>query len=523
MSRGGAAGWLVVCLAVVVSTCGDSGEPPAVPATTTSTTSSSTTTVTPPERAPWPTEAWAVSTPEKQGMDSGVLADLIEDAVHPAGIDSITLVRNGYVVLDAVFYPFPEDTAHVLHSATKSVTGTLVGMAIERGLLAGVDVPVVDLLPAAAPAEVDDMKAAATVEHFLTMTHGLDCQDSYKYLWRGYADMAESDDWVAHVLALPMRHEPGTYYEYCNGASFVLSAILSEVTGTTAAEFARDSLFGPLGITDVRWDAVPPGISGGGDGLYLRPHDMAKLGYLYLRGGEWDGRQIVPQSWVESATMEHAREPVSPAGYGYQWWVYDVGYGASGLGGQWIRVVPEHDLVAVFTAGITSDVRLPRLTDDYILPAIVSEGPLPADPVAQERLAAAVAAAAAGPKPAIVVVPDVALELDGARFEARDNEIGLEWFQVALRDEMLIVTGESADGPYEHAVGLDGRYRIDSASGLALRGAWPKEDVFVIQLYTIGEAQRGSEQWTVDGDTVKLLWRLFVTGESGTLVADRVD
>jgi CubicO group peptidase (beta-lactamase class C family) len=454
-------------------------------------------------------------------MDSGVLADLIEDAVQPRGIDSITIVRSGYVVLDAVFYPFPEDVAHVLHSATKSVTGTLIGMAIDRGLLTGVDVPVVELLPAAAPDDIDELKAASTVEHFLTMTHGLDCQDSSKYLWRGYRDMMESYDWVAHVLALPMRHEPGTYFEYGSGASVVLSAIVSEATGTSAAEFAREVLFGPLGITDVRWDTVPPGISNGEGGLYLRPHDMAKLGYLYLRGGEWDGQQIVPQHWEEAATRAHAQDPTSSDGYGYQWWIHDVGYGAVGLGGQWIRVIPEHDLVVVFTAGLSDMDRLARLTAEYVLPAIVSDAPLPADAESQEQLAAAVAGAAAGPEPEIVALPNVAFELDGVRFEARDNELGWKWFQVDLRGDAAILTGEGAEGQFEHTIGLDRRYRVDD-DGLALRGAWLR-DRFVVEIYVIGEAERSHLQWVYDGDRVRLHWREHLTGESATSIADRVD
>ena len=112
-------------------------------------------------------------------MDSGVLADLAEQAVAQDGIDSVTVVRNGYVVLDAVIYPFPEETAHNGYSCTKSVTGTLIGIAIDQGLLAGVDVPVVELLPDAAPDEVDEQKAAMTVEDLLTMSSGLRCQDSY--------------------------------------------------------------------------------------------------------------------------------------------------------------------------------------------------------------------------------------------------------------------------------------------------------------------------------------------------------
>lgn len=453
-------------------------------------------------------------------MSSGVLADMVEDAAYPRGIDSVMIVRNGYVVLDAVFYPFPEDTRHQTHSATKSFTGTLVGMALDRGMLDGLDVPVVDVLPDAAPAEIDERKARSTVEHFLTMTHGLDCMDSYKYLWRGYFEMAESDDWPAHVLALPMRHEPGTYFEYCNGASVVLSAIVSEVTGQTAAEFAEDVLFGPLGITDFEWVTVPPGISNGEDSLYLRPHDMAKFGYLYLRGGEWDGAQLLPQDWVAAATAEHA-PPTGPIGYGYQWWILEDGYQAAGLGGQLIRVIPNHDLVVVFTAGMYDDAKLYRLVDEYVIPAVVSDRPLPPDPDGEERLAAAVAAAAAGPEPKDIVSGDFA-RFDGVRFRMRDNDEGLEWVETEVHGDVAWHTRVDLEGAHRYPIGLDGRYRVDNATSVAMRGAWLRDDTFVIEWYIIGEAFRGTEQWVFEADTMTVRSRNSVIRESATFVADRV-
>jgi CubicO group peptidase (beta-lactamase class C family) len=234
-------------------------------------------------------------------MDSGVLAEMVE-RIALLGIDSVTVIRNGHVVLDAVVYPFPEDTGHIVHSCTKSVVGTLIGIAIDRGLLDGVHVPVVEVLAGSAPEVVDDRKAAMTVEDLLTMSSGLDCRDSYLYRWEGMREMRASDDWSAHVLSLPMREEPGTAFEYCNGASFLLSAIITEVTGTSAAEFAEEVLFGPIGIGEYSWPADPDGITLGWGELVLRPADMARFGYLYLRGGEWDGMQVVPEAWVETAT-----------------------------------------------------------------------------------------------------------------------------------------------------------------------------------------------------------------------------
>jgi CubicO group peptidase (beta-lactamase class C family) len=245
---------VVVCVVLTVGGCGsseDATESSALGAA--ETTSALTLSV-----AVWPTATWPVSTPEEQGMDSAVLADLVEDVTDLGGIDSVTVVRNGYVLLDTVVYPFPEDTRHIIHSCTKSITATLIGIAIDDGLLAGVDVPVVEVLADAAPETADELKASMTVEDLLTMSTGLDCRDSGKYRWEGMYEMMASDDWSSHVLGLPMVEELGTRFEYCNGASYLLSAILSEVTGKSASEFAAEVLFAPLGITDYVWPAMTP-------------------------------------------------------------------------------------------------------------------------------------------------------------------------------------------------------------------------------------------------------------------------
>jgi len=158
-----------------------------------------------------------------------------------------------------------------------------------------------------------------TLEHVLTMATGLKCQDSYLYRWRGLRQVERSEDWVQFMLDLPMAEEPGTRFEYCNGASFLLSAIIQETTGMSALEFANEHLFGPLGIIDVTWSSNPQGITIGYSGLRMTPHDMAKIGYLYLNEGQWDGEQVVPAKWVKASTREHISATLED-GYGYQWW-----------------------------------------------------------------------------------------------------------------------------------------------------------------------------------------------------------
>ncbi len=193
-----------------------------------------------------------------------------------------------------------------------------MGIAIDEGYIEGVDQLVLDLFPERTVTNLDADKQAMTLEDVLTMSTGLGCQDSYLYRWRGLREMERSDDWVQFMLDLPMAEEPGTQFEYCNGASFLLSAIVQETTGMNALAFANEHLFGPLGIIDVQWLSNPQGITIGWSDLYLTPHDMAKIGYLYLNEGWWDGEQVVSADWVEASTREHISAKTLQDGYGYQ-------------------------------------------------------------------------------------------------------------------------------------------------------------------------------------------------------------
>ena len=297
----------------------------------------------------WPTAGWRSCAPEVQGVDSGRLAKMLERIQKKKyEIDSVTVIRNGYMVLDAYFYPFRKDTKHVIHSCTKSITSALIGIAIAEGWIRDVQAPVLGFFPEAAPSESRPDKRAITIEHLLIMAPGLKCEDSYRYQWRGLWEMRQSADWVRHMLDLPMIEPPGTRFEYCNGATFLLSAILQEATGMKTLEFAVSRLFRPLGIEDVKWQTNPQGIDIGYGGMWLRPHDMAKIGWLYLNRGRWADRQVVPADWVEASTRGRIAATLFSE-YGYQWWVDSAGYyTALGYRGQFILCVPEKNMVVVF-------------------------------------------------------------------------------------------------------------------------------------------------------------------------------
>ncbi|MGD9030380.1 MAG: serine hydrolase domain-containing protein, partial [Anaerolineae bacterium] len=177
----------------------------------------------------WPTETWPTSTPEEQGMDSQRLAEMLETIRKRGyGIDSVTVVRNGAIVADATVYPFEPGSRHIIHSCTKSIVSTLIGIAIDQGYLEGVGQRLVDIFPDRSVAYLDADKQAITLEHLLFMASGLECRDSYLYRWRGLREMSQSEDWVQFMLDLPMAEPPGTRFEYCNGGSFLLSAIIQQ-------------------------------------------------------------------------------------------------------------------------------------------------------------------------------------------------------------------------------------------------------------------------------------------------------
>jgi len=331
----------------------------------------------------WPTEGWLTSTPEEQGMDSEILADMLEIIQEQDyDIDSVVVVRNGYLVVDATVHPFEPGSRHIIYSCTKSVISALVGIAIDKGYIESVDQPVLDFFPERTAANLDANKETMTLENVLTMATGLECRDSYLYRWRGINQMRQSEDWIQFMLDLPMAEEPGSRFEYCNGASFLLSAIIQETAGLNALAFANEHLFGPLGIIDVEWPSNPQGISIGWSDLHLTPHDMAKIGYLYLNEGWWDGQQVVSAKWVKASTRKHISATLED-GYGYQWWIDDSGtYMALGYAGQFIFVAPEEDMVVVFVSDLEEqDFYVPQmLLNDLIIPAAKSATPLPGNP-----------------------------------------------------------------------------------------------------------------------------------------------
>ncbi len=370
----------------------------------------------------WPTQAWRSSTPEAQGMDSGKLIEMLELVRNEEyAINSISIVRNGFLVVDAYFYPFQKNNPHFIASVTKSVTSALIGIAIQKGYIPSIHQPILDFFPEKSVDHWDEQKQRITLEHLLIMSSGLDTRDDEHDEFEGLAQMAESENWVQSILDRPMVEEPGTEFDYSNGVSHLLAAILYKTTKMTPLEFAKKHLFGPLGIRVTRWPSDPQGINWGFSHLQMAPYDMAKFGFLYLNHGRWEDQQIIPKAWVKNSTREHI-SGFTYDKYGYQWWMgtglfymdvlwrlkWDLGwksvrseqvYMAVGSFGQYIMVVPAKNIVVVFTSNLEHlDLFVPKgLLDEYIIPAVASSAPLAPQLDKQNHLNALISTLAEAP------------------------------------------------------------------------------------------------------------------------------
>lgn len=514
--------WLLIFYAmlVAVTSCARAMPPP-ISAPETARAVAPTATTKSDAAAYYPTQAWRTSTPEQQGVDSAALAKLFDEIqAKQYNIHSIVIARHGFIVAEAYWYPFQPGAKHVLYSCTKSVNSALVGVAIKQGKIDSVAHRVLDFFPERTIANKDARKQAMTLEHLLTMSSGMEWNETGVPLSapnNSNRQMIQSKDWVQFVLDRPMKEEPGARFNYNSGGSHLVSAILQKTTGTNELAFAQEYLFKPLGIADVSWTVDPNGIYRGEDGLELTSRDMAKIGYLYLKGGTWDGQQIVPADWVKVSSQKHIGA-TGGKGYGYQWWVQPFGvYNAAGRGSQYIFVLNDLDLVVVFTSGLPSALfDLPAaLVETFIIPAAKPQ-PLPENATAAASLAArAKALGQPEPKPA-PPLPSIAQTISGKTYTLENNALGLRGFTLSFKDKEASFR-MAGDKSLELPVGLDNVFRvtrIESRGEVALRGFWQNDKTFVLQQQFLNEADRLEYAFTFDKDTVDVRLTWFIEGNS---------
>ncbi|MCG8435968.1 MAG: beta-lactamase family protein [Gammaproteobacteria bacterium] len=300
----------------------------------------------------WPTAS--LETGKLNPAKMAALAEFIREDSH-GDFRSLLISSNGKLVFEAYFNGHRRKTIHDVRSVTKSFTSALTGIAIAKGYIEGAQAKVVPAFQAYAPYANDKPeKRSITVEHLLTMASGLDA-DVNDPATPGYEDrMWETQDWLRFALDLPMTGSPGTKWAYASVNTFLLGAFIEEAAGQTLEAFAREHLFGPLGIKNFNWRETPKGRTVAQGNLSLRARDMLKFGQLYLDKGRWQDKQILPEQWVNVSIKE--RYPVSWNGYdmyGYSWYTHTLNangrdfqyFFASGNGGNKIYVIPDEGMV----------------------------------------------------------------------------------------------------------------------------------------------------------------------------------
>lgn len=312
------------------------------------------------------------SQPEAQGVSSADLAGLIKALDALNGLHSVMVVRHGHVVAEGWWAPYRPEYRHSLFSLSKSFTSTAVGLAQAEGKLSVHD-PVIQYFPEEAPENPSANLRAMRISDLLRMSTGHEAEPP----------RTDKEPWTRTFLQHPVSCKPGTRFVYNTSATYMQSAIVQQATGENLLKFLTPRLFEPLGIDGPTWDMSPQGIATGGYGLSIRTEDIAKFGQLYLQKGNWQGRQLVPEAWIDAATRLQTSNGSNPEsdwdqGYGYQFWRCRHGaYRGDGAFGQYCLVLPEQDTVVAITSGIGNMQSVLNVIWDRLLPAL-QQHPLPA-------------------------------------------------------------------------------------------------------------------------------------------------
>ena len=355
-------------------------------------------------------DGWHTTHIDDVNLDEKPLTELIGKILNGTypNVHSVLIIKNGKLVLEEYFpgediirgyVDFNRDELHHIMSVTKGVTSTSIGIAIDKGMIQGTDEDLVSFFSEYKKELSTDDKAKITLRHLLSMTSGLEWdQDTFAGII--YYQDPRNPSWsmpgpaggniISYTLMRPMKDQPGSAFMYNGGLYVLLATILEKRSGLKLDEFAQQYLFEPLGISRYEWgyfDTPAGKMINAGGGLFLRPRDMAKLGYLFLKKGIWKGKQIVSAEWIEEATKEHINTyPGSSVGYGYGWWTDKFkidrnpieAYQSIGWGGQYVLVFPSLDMVVVFTAGNYSlnfllfYMMMYSMVNNYIFPATTS-------------------------------------------------------------------------------------------------------------------------------------------------------
>lgn len=422
------------------------------------------------------------STPGEQGVD-GTGVDRFIDAVAPLdGVElhSLMVLRHGHVVAERWWPPYRPETPHLLYSLSKSFTSTALGLAVGEGLV-DLDATVLSYFPEHDVAVTGERSRSIRVRHVAAMASGHDDETFERALAAGHGDL------LLGLLLVPPEREPGTIFAYNQPCTYALSAIIQRVSGQSLTAYLGPRLFAPLGITGAAWRRDQLGRDLGYAGLYAPTEAIAKLGQLYLRGGEWAGRRLLSPEWVALATRAHVAtgrpDPDWNQGYGFQFWRGRHGYRGDGAFGQFMVVLPEADAVVAITSQSPDMQGLLDALWTELLPALTAAGGTPAPPTSAAPVVPSTTATLplAGP-PTADGLAGPAGELGPATFRpGPGNEIdSLHTVRVtAAGDEIRLADGgRELVAPLGPAGGWTGTGPVVTAAA-RVDGQWRVDLVFV--------------------------------------------
>ena len=495
----------------------------------------------------WPTQGWQTSTPEEQGMDSKELAKVIDfgaarflsstGATPSSQLDSLLIIRHEKIVAEAYYAPYAAGILHQVNSVTKAITSTLIGIACKDGLLDSPNHKVLEFFDRHEIGNLDDRKEAITIQNLLDMTSGIGWSELGLEGTpnSSVSELARTDDWIRFILDRPMWTAPGLDFNYNSGNQHLLSAILTKVSGMSTLEYAKAKLFEPLGITDFYWWHDPQGITDGGFGLFLQPRDMAKIGYLYLHNGKWEGKQLLPSTWIDKvnhATIDmHLGQELR---YSNCFWALPEkhAYMAVGYCGQVIMVFPELDVVAVATG--RANFSLNEFAD-LVSRSVKQDTSFPVDPTSVRLLAEKIAEASTEKTTEVGPTSNTAATISGKVYHFPPNEINVKSLSLFLTgpDQRYEIeaygNGTDSASRLTGPIGLDGFYQKGQLTDQgannpvfsgpprvrainAVKGTWVDDTTFVVDWRVLGIANSPEQRWTLSFNGNKLNVRAQLGG-----------
>jgi CubicO group peptidase (beta-lactamase class C family) len=447
------------------------------------------------------------STPETEGVSSEALLTFLDSAASSEHeFHSIMILRHGKVIAEGWWSPYDSTLRHTLYSTSKSLTSTAVGFAVTEKLIT-VDDKVISFFPEDLPDTVSPYLAQLTIKDLLMMSAGQD-PDPTRSLRNG------NTNWVKAFLATPIINEPGKKFLYNSMATYMLSAIVQKVTGQKIVDYLTPRLFEPLGIKGMDWETDPKGINTGGWGLRIKTEDMAKFGQLLLQKGKWNGKEVIPEAWVDEATtmkiMQNpdARQSQKDSsdwlqGYCYQFWrCRNNAFRADGAYGQYIIVMPEKDAVVAITCESPNMQSEINLVWDYLLPAF-NEGQLPENKPASDKLKERLASLSLAPASGSAEIP--AKFTNPSEFVFPENPYHFKSINISLTDTCHV-----------NFVFDSVEYLVDFGSGKWLKGETSMPGPSLTGTLPGQQKIAGSYAWK-DAQTLELILRYIESPHHATV------